>query len=277
MINPIYLKRIVTEALNEDIGFLDITHQIIDENIIGEAYFLAKEDFVLCGTFVAERCFKELDSTLTVGFNRKDGENIKKGEKFGKIEGSLRSILTAERVALNFLQRLSGISTITKLFAEKAKKFNIKILDTRKTTPLLRGLEKYAVRIGGGYNHRFSLTDGVLIKDNHISIIGDIKKAILLAKEKKTALLKVGVEVKNLKELKEAIDAGADHILLDNMNPKDIKRALSMKREGITYEVSGGINLENIDNFLIKGIDYISLGFLTHSVKAIDISLEIER
>lgn len=171
---------------------------------------------------------------------------------------------------------MSGIATLANFLSEKAKKFGISILDTRKTTPLLRAFEKYAVKIGGGINHRYSLTDGVLIKDNHIAVLGSIKKAVNLAKKNKTALLKIAVEVKNLIELREAISAGVDHIMLDNMSLEDIKKAISMKKKGITYEVSGGINLENFDNYLIKGIDYISLGFLTHSVKSVDMSLEIE-
>ncbi|MCX7990984.1 MAG: carboxylating nicotinate-nucleotide diphosphorylase [Proteobacteria bacterium] len=276
MINPVILKKVVNDALQEDIGFLDITNEIIDRDLTGRAYFLAKEDFVISGIEVAKEVFKQLDGELVVSFNKKDGDTVRRGDRFGFVEGRLCSILTAERTALNFLQRLSGISTLCSLLSKKAGKFGIKILDTRKTTPLLRSFEKYAVKVGGAYNHRFSLTDGILIKDNHIAVIGSVKKAISLAKEKKTALLKVAVEVKNLKELGEAIKAGADHIMLDNMSPEDIRKALSMKKNGITYEVSGGINSENFDNYLIKGIDYISLGFLTHSVKAVDISLEIE-
>ncbi len=276
MINPIFLREVVKRALDEDIGFLDVTNEIIDKDLKGKAYYLAKSDFILCGTLVAEEVFKQIERDIKVEFSKKEGDSVKKGESFGIVEGRLRSILMGERVSLNFIQRLSGIATISNQLSEKAKKFGIKILDTRKTTPLLRAFEKYAVRVGGAFNHRFSLTDGVLIKDNHIAIIGNVKRAISLAKEKRTALIKVAVEVKNLKELREAIDGGADHIMLDNMTPEDIKKALSMKKNGITYEISGGINLDNFNRYLIKGVDYISLGFLTHSVKAVDISLEIE-
>ncbi len=275
MINLVYMQNLVREALNEDIGFLDITHLIIDENLTGIGYFLAKEDFILCGTSIAEMVFKELDQTIAVTFSKKDGMPVKKGERFGKVKGCLRNILTAERVALNFLQRLSGIATVTEKISSKARRYGIKILDTRKTTPLLRALEKYAVRMGGGFNHRFSLTDGVLIKDNHIAIIG-VKESVRRAKLIRSALVKIAVEVKNIQELKEALEAGAEHILLDNMTPEEIKDALLFKKEGVSFEISGGINIENIDNYLIEGIDYISLGFITHSAKSIDISLEIE-
>lgn len=276
MINPLILKKTVELALKEDIGFLDITNEIIREDLQGKAYFLAKEDFVLAGIDLVREVFRQLDEAIIVEFKKKDGEHVKKGEKFGYINGSVKSILSGERVALNFLQRLSGIATITNYLVKKAKKFGIRILDTRKTTPLLRALEKYAIKIGGGINHRYSLTDGILIKDNHIAVIGSIKKAVELAKKNKTALVKIAIEVKNLRELREAISAGADHIMLDNMKPEDIKKALSMKSKNVIYEVSGGINLENFDSFLIEGVDYISLGFLTHSVRAIDISLEVE-
>lgn len=276
MINPIILKKTVQSALEEDIGFLDITNEIIDKDLQGKAYFLAKSNFVLCGIEIAEEVFRQLDDDIFIEFKKKDGQKVKEGEKFGIVKGRLYSILIGERVALNFLQRMSGIATLANFLSEKAKKFGISILDTRKTTPLLRAFEKYAVKIGGGINHRYSLTDGVLIKDNHIAVLGSIKKAVNLAEKNKTALLKIAVEVKNLIELREAISAGADHIMLDNMSLEDIKKAISMKKKGITYEVSGGINLENFDNYLIKGIDYISLGFLTHSVKSVDMSLEIE-
>lgn len=276
MINPIILKKTVQSALEEDIGFLDITNEIIDKDLQGNAYFLAKSNFVLCGIEIAEEVFRQLDDDIFIEFKKKDGQKVKEGEKFGIVKGRLYSILIGERVALNFLQRMSGIATLANFLSEKAKKFGISILDTRKTTPLLRAFEKYAVKIGGGINHRYSLTDGVLIKDNHIAVLGSIKKAVNLAKKNKTALLKIAVEVKNLIELREAISAGVDHIMLDNMSLEDIKKAISMKKKGITYEVSGGINLENFDNYLIKGIDYISLGFLTHSVKSVDMSLEIE-
>ncbi|MCX7770486.1 MAG: carboxylating nicotinate-nucleotide diphosphorylase [Proteobacteria bacterium] len=274
--NKFLLEEIVKRALDEDIGFGDITSEIIDKNLDGSAYFLAKEDFVLCGVVVAKLVFQLYDSDLKVSFDCKDGEKIKKGQRVGTVIGRLRSILTCERVALNFLQRLSGISTFTSQIVEKVSKKGIIVLDTRKTTPLLRVLEKYAVRVGGGQNHRINLSDGILIKDNHIRACGGITKAVKQAKKVNRPLIKIGVEVKNINELREALDLEVDHILLDNMTPEMIKEAIKINSGRTTLEISGGINLDNISEYAIEGIDYISLGSLTHSAKAVDISLEIE-
>lgn len=276
MINILRLRETVKDALLEDIGFGDITSQLIDDGKSGRGYFLAKEKFVLCGTEVVKLCFEEIDGDLKVDFTAKDGDVISKGEKFGTVKGKLRSILTGERVALNFLQRLSGISTITRQFVDIVSKFGVKILDTRKTTPLLRDLEKYAVKVGGGYNHRFNLSDGILIKDNHIVAAKGITNAVKLAKTKTTALIKIAVEVKSMDELKEALKAGVDHIMLDNMSEKEIAQAIEIVKKAVPVEVSGGINLNNIERFAKLKPDFISSGYITHSAKAVDISLELE-
>lgn len=274
--NKFQLEEIVRRALDEDIGFGDITSEIVDKNLEGSAYFLAKEDFILCGVSVAKLVFELYDSSIKVCFDCKDGERVKAGQRVGTVSGKLRSILTCERVALNFLQRLSGISTVTAKIIDKIGKSEIVVLDTRKTTPLLRMLEKYAVKIGGGRNHRINLSDGILIKDNHIKVCGSISKAVKQAKKIKRPLISIGVEVKNLDELKEALEVGAEHILLDNMSPEMVKEAIKINNGKATLEISGGITLENISEYALDGIDYISMGSLTHSAKAVDISLEIE-
>ncbi len=274
--NKFQLEDIVRRALDEDIGSGDITSEIVDKNLVGSAYFLAKDDFILCGTNVAQLVFQLYDNEIKVYFDCKDGERVKKGQRVGSVSGKLRSILTCERVALNFLQRMSGISTFTAKIIDKVGKSEIMVLDTRKTTPLLRMLEKYAVKIGGGRNHRIDLSDGILIKDNHIKACGSLSKAIKLAKKIKRPLIRIGVEVKNLDELREALEMGAEHILLDNMTPEMVKKAIEINNGKATLEISGGISLENISQYALDGIDYISLGSLTHSAKAVDISLEIE-
>lgn len=274
--NKILLEDIVRRALDEDIGFGDLTSEIVDESLEGTAYFLAKEDFILCGVDVAKLVFKIYDDNLKVSFDCDDGESVKTGQRVGTVSGKLKSILTCERVTLNFLQRLSGISTFTAKIIDRIENISVSLLDTRKTTPLLRMLEKYAVRIGGGTNHRINLSDGILIKDNHIKACGGITKAVKQAKKIMRPLILIGVEVKTLEELKEALEVGAKHILLDNMSPEMIKEAVKINNGKATLEVSGGINIENIASYVIDGIDYISLGSLTHSARAVDISLEIE-
>lgn len=274
--NKILLEDIVKRALDEDIGFGDLTSEIVDESLEGTAYFLAKEDFILCGVDVAKLVFQIYDDNLKVSFDCDDGESVKTGQRVGTVSGKLKSILTCERVALNFLQRLSGISTFTARVIDRIKNSSVSLLDTRKTTPLLRMLEKYAVRIGGGINHRLNLNDGILIKDNHIKACGGITKAVKQAKKIMRPLILIGVEVKTLEELKEALEVGAEHILLDNMSPEMIKEAVKINNSKATLEVSGGINIENISSYVIDGISYISLGSLTYSARAVDISLEIE-
>lgn len=270
------MKKLVNAALAEDVGTGDITSRIVDQNKKGKGYFLAKEDFVLCGAEIAALCFTGFDKKTVVKFKYPDGYKIRKGTRFGTVAGSLRSVLTSERVALNFLQRMSGIATITRKLADEVKEYGVKILDTRKTTPLLRALEKYAVKTGGGCNHRFGLYDAVLIKDNHIVAAGGITEAVKRARKIKTTLIKIEVEVKNIVELREALKAGADRIMLDNMSAADVGKAVKIVNGKAIIEVSGGINPGNIREYAACKPDYISLGFITHSARAVDISLETE-
>ena len=257
---------VIKEALREDIGDGDITtNSIVPENLTAEGIFLLKEEGVIAGFDVAKWVFEELGEVSFIPII-KEGEWIKPG-KIAIIKGKARVLLTGERVALNFLQRLSGIATLTRRFVDRVKGTGVKILDTRKTTPGLRYLEKYAVRVGGGFNHRFGLFDAVLIKDNHIEIAGGVGNALKKVRGE--------IEVKNLDELREALDNGAERVLLDNMSIETLKKAVHIARGKAEVEVSGGVNLENVREIALTGCDYISVGMLTHSAKALDISLEI--
>jgi len=270
------IKKIITSALEEDLGFGDITTDYLDlseKNII--AHFVAKENGILCGLNIAFQVFTILEKHIRCVAYKKDGDLIKKGETFAKIEGYSSSILSGERVALNFLQRMSGIATMTNEYVNSIKPYQAKLLDTRKTTPLLRELEKYAVRIGGGYNHRFGLYDMVLIKDNHIAAVGSIKKAVELVKKKNTSY-KIEVEVKNAKEIDEAVRCKVDRILLDNMSLELMKKAVDKYGKEVEFEASGGINIHNINQVASVGVHYISCGYLTHSYRSLDISLLIK-
>ncbi len=280
---------ILRDALIEDIGYGDITtSSIVPPEHKSKAILIAKEDFILAGIPFAERVFKLVDPALWYSArvdrgirfkaDKKDGDRVKKGTIIATVSGNTRSLLMAERVALNLLQRLSGIATLTHRFVDCVKGFPVKIIDTRKTTPNLRFFERYAVRIGGGYNHRFGLFDGVLIKDNHIVVAGGIEKAVKLAKMKAPHMMKIEVEVRNSMELKQALSAGADIVMLDNMTLKEIKNAVRIirqKRLQTTIEVSGNINIENVREIAKAGVDLISIGALTHSAPAVDISMEI--
>lgn len=270
-----YIDGIVRGALKEDIGRVDITTEALfpkDRRV--KAFLLAKEDMVFAGKQVFESVFRALGDMTVFTWEKREGERIKKGSRICIIEGSLKDILRCERVALNFVQRLSGIATMTAKFVKKLGSKRISILDTRKTTPLLRRLEKYSVKIGGGNNHRMGLFDSFLIKDNHIAAIGSIKKAVVLAK--KYGRSSVEIETKNMKEVKEAVLAGADIIMLDNMDIRLVKRAIKMIGEKAKVEVSGGINLKNIGRYRDLDIDYISIGALTHSAPSVDMSLELK-
>lgn len=267
---------LIKYALQEDIGFGDITTSlIIPENSISSAHIIAKSKFKLAGMPFAKSVFRVLDSELSIKTFIDDGANLKKGDIIAEIHGRTHSILSGERTCLNILQRLSGIATLTSLFVKKIKGTNAKIVDTRKTTPCLRIMEKYAVKIGGGYNHRFGLFDGILIKDNHIKAVGDIKKAVKLAKKSCNHLQKIEVEVSSIPELIEAIDAGADVVMLDNMKLEDIKKAVTIADTKVTLEVSGNVTLKNIRSIAETGVDLISIGAITHSAPSSDISLKI--
>ncbi|MCP2618485.1 carboxylating nicotinate-nucleotide diphosphorylase [Candidatus Aminicenantes bacterium AC-335-A11] len=270
------LENLIARALEEDVPQGDITSEsIIPEDSVSKAQILAKEEGVLAGLDVALMVFQHIDPSIYFDKKFKDGDKFKEGDVLAILEGKTISILKGERIALNFLQRLSGIATLTNKFVEAVKGYNVKILDTRKTTPCLRKLEKYAVRKGGGENHRMSLSDMVLIKDNHLVVVGSIREAVERAREKVGDRLKIEVEVKNIEELKEVIEAGADIVMLDNMDISEIKKAVKIAKDEVFLEVSGKVTLDNVKKIAKTGIDFISIGMLTHSYKSIDISLEI--
>jgi len=262
-------------ALREDIGKGDITtDSIVPAGMRTSAKIIVKENGIICGLGIARLVFQSVDKNIKFTEKIKDGKAVKKGTVVAAVEGPARGILTAERAALNFLQRLSGIATLTNIFV-RAAGGKVKILDTRKTSPGLRVLEKYAVKIGGGFNHRLGLFDAVLIKDNHIAVAGSLKKAVDLAKRKHD---RIEVEVKTPAQVKEAIKAGVTRIMLDNMSIAGIKRSARLVRRSkrkIEIEVSGGITLKNIRSIAGTGADYVSVGAITHSAKALDISLKV--
>ncbi len=279
MIERFHLLTFLRAALQEDLGNSDLTTELlIPENHISRAEIVAKEDLVLAGIDVALEVFRLLQPDVRVSKSFEDGSYVKGGNIICQIEGYTRGLLSGERVALNLLQHLSGIATLTARFVREVSDTGVKIVDTRKTTPGLRALEKYAVRVGGGYNHRFGLFDGILIKDNHISTAGGIKKAVERAREKAHHLLKIEVEVKNLDEVKEALEAGADVIMLDNMVVEEMREAVKQIRRRapeVLIEASGGVRLENIREIALAGVDIISVGALTHSARAVDIGMYI--
>jgi nicotinate-nucleotide pyrophosphorylase (carboxylating) len=270
------VEKLIRRALDEDIGPGDITTGAAlrgDERGIARA--TAKAEMVVAGIDVFGEVFLTLDDSLVFTARRRDGERVGSGDLLAEVSGSLASILTAERVALNLLQRMSGIATMTRHFSDAISGTRAKILDTRKTAPGLRILDKQAVRVGGGYNHRFALYDGVLIKDNHIVAAGGIGQAVKRVREKVSHTLKIEVEVKDMAELEEALAAGADAILLDNMGLKEMARAVQRVAGKIPLEASGNITLESVREVAATGVDLISVGALTHSVTAADISLNV--
>ena len=281
MLKTNWIDPIVKTALREDVGSKDITtSSIIPKNLSIKADIEFKQKGVLCGIEIAERVFRLVDENLRFLPVAKDGEWIEKGREVAYIEGAASSILIAERTALNFLSHLSGVATITKAFVDQVKGTPAKILDTRKTTPGLRVLEKYAVATGGGTNHRFGLYDQVLIKDNHLRILRKTPLVDIVATAKKSTLKKtvIGIEVKNLLELKEALKSKADYILLDNMSVESVREAFLLRKKlggKIELEVSGGVTLENVKDYAQIGVERISVGLLTHASPSIDVSLDI--
>ena len=268
----------VRYALEEDLGSRDATTRAtVSPDAPGEAILIARESLILAGMAVFKQTFLEIDPTLTFVERYKDGEAVPSGSTVCRIRGRLAAILSGERTALNFLQRMSGIASLTRQYVEKIRGSQAKILDTRKTAPGLRWFDKYAVRTGGGHNHRFGLFDGILIKDNHIAAAGSISKAVSLAKERSPHTLRVEVEVEDLSGVKEACEAGADVILLDNMTPAAMKEAVQLINGRALVEASGGINQETVEEIARTGVDFISVGALTHSPDAADFSLEINR
>jgi nicotinate-nucleotide pyrophosphorylase (carboxylating) len=272
------IEELVKKAVLEDAGSGDITTLLtIPENQTGKATIVAKEPGVLAGINVAKLVFFDVDHELRfIGF-LKDGKHFDKDSVIAEVAGRVRSILTAERTALNFLQRMSGIATLTRRYVDTVKGAKGKILDTRKTTPMLRELEKYSVRMGGGYNHRFGLHDMILIKDNHVRAVGGIRSAVMLARSGNVKGLLIEVEAKTVSEAKQALELGVPRILLDNMTLPQIRSVVKMTRGHTKLEASGGITLRNVRAIAKTGVNYISVGALTHSAPAVDISLELEK
>ncbi len=275
-----HIRQIVKRALKEDMGFGDLTSDILlSPRMSAKAQIVAKEAMVVTGLVVAQEVFHQIDDSLTIESQQCDGAWVKANTNVLTITGKAQSLLQAERVALNFMQRLSGISTLTRQFCQAVRQHSVKIADTRKTTPGLRGLEKWAVRVAGGFNHRFSLHDGILIKDNHLMVLAanniSLSQACLLAKQQAPHGLQISVEVESLAQVREALQGNADIILLDNMAPSKIRQAVKITKRKALLEVSGGITLNNIQDFIDTGVDIISIGALTHSAQAMDISMDI--
>lgn len=266
---------LILNALKEDITSEDIsTNSVMPSYKLGEVELICKEDGIIAGLSVFERVFCLLDENTSVTFNCADGDYVKKGDKLGVVRGDIRVLLSGERVALNYLQRMSGIATYTRAIVDMLKGSSTKLLDTRKTTPGMRIFEKYAVKVGGGCNHRYNLSDGILLKDNHIGAAGGVKEAIKMAKEYAPFVRKIEIEVENLDMLREALDAGADIVMLDNMSVEDMKEAVKMAKGKAETECSGNVTKENIAKLTDIGVDYISSGALTHSAPILDLSLK---
>jgi len=274
---PESVIQLLRHAIEEDLGHGDITSSlIIPEDSEARALFIAKGNFVLAGFPFARMVFHILDQSVSFKSFQAEGAKVRRGDVLGEVVGKTQLLLAGERTSLNVLQRLSGIATLTSQFVDAVSGTRAKIVDTRKTTPCLRFMEKYAVRMGGGVNHRFGLYDGILIKDNHIEVAGGIREAVSLAKSGHH-LAKIEVEVENLKELEEALDAKADIIMLDNMPIQDMAEAVKITNGRVILEASGNVMLENVRQIAETGVDLISIGALTHSVTAADISLKIVR
>ena len=269
------MYNLILQALREDISSEDVsTNAVMPVPTEGEVDLIAKQDGIIAGLDVFARVFTLLDADTKVTFSVKDGDSVSKGQKIGKVHGDIRVLLSGERTALNYLQRMSGIATYTNQVASLLKGTNTKLLDTRKTTPNNRIFEKYAVKTGGGNNHRYNLSDGVLLKDNHIGAAGSVTNAVKMAKEYAPFVRKIEVEVENLDQVKEAVEAGADIIMLDNMDHETMKQAMTIINGKAEVEVSGNVTKENIARITDLGVDYISSGALTHSAPILDLSLK---
>ena len=269
------VDQLILEALREDISSEDVTtNAVMREAVDGEVDLICKQDGVIAGLDVFKRVFELLDDKVRVEFYCKDGDEVKNKQLMGKVYGDIRVLLSGERVALNYLQRMSGIATYTHSVADLLNGSKTKLLDTRKTTPNMRIFEKYAVRVGGGYNHRYNLSDGVLLKDNHIGAAGSVTKAVEMAKEYAPFVRKIEIEVENLDMVKEAVEAGADIIMLDNMSTEEMQEAIKIIDGRAETECSGNETKENNGRLTALGVDYISSGALTHSAPIMDISLK---
>ncbi|MBD9163058.1 MAG: carboxylating nicotinate-nucleotide diphosphorylase [Blautia wexlerae] len=267
--------KLIRMALQEDITSEDVsTNAVMRSAVKGTVDLIAKEDGIIAGLDVYARVFHILDEKTEISFNFKDGDAVKKGDLLGTVTGDIRVLLSGERVALNYLQRMSGIATYTKQVSKLLEGSKVTLLDTRKTTPNCRVFEKYAVRIGGGCNHRYNLSDGVLLKDNHIGAAGSVAKAVAMAKEYAPFVRKIEIEVETMEQVKEAVEAGADIIMLDNMTPEMMKEAVELIAGRAQTECSGNITKENIAKILETGVDFVSSGALTHSAPILDISMK---
>ncbi|PFE01204.1 nicotinate-nucleotide diphosphorylase (carboxylating) [Bacillus cereus] len=275
--NVLKVRKALESFFLEDIGERDVTSQLIfPENLKAKGTFLAKDTGVFAGRVVIEQGFRLLDESIQITFHKNDGDLVGKGEILASVEGPIASLLTAERVILNIIQRMSGIATMTQRAVRALESNHTRICDTRKTMPGLRMFDKYAVVCGGGYNHRFGLYDGVMIKDNHIAFAGSITKAVTSVKEKLGHMVKVEVETETKEQVHEAVAAGADIIMFDNRTPEEVHEFSKIVPSVIVTEASGGITIENLSKYGKTGVDYISLGVLTHSAGALDISFNIE-
>lgn len=271
----INIDEYILNALKEDITSEDVTtNAIMRTDQLGKADLICKQDGIICGLTVFERVFTLLDKNSRFESSFKDGDAVKKGDLLGTITGDIKALLTGERTALNYLQRMSGIATLTNSMVKELEGYKTKLLDTRKTTPNMRPFEKYAVKIGGGTNHRYNLSDGILIKDNHIGAAGSITKAVEMAKEYAPFVRKIEVEVENLTMLQEALDAKADIIMLDNMDNETMKKAVAMVDGKAETECSGNVTKERLHEIAKIGVDYVSCGALTHSAPIMDVSLK---
>lgn len=269
------VDNLILSALREDISSEDVsTNAIMREAVMGQVDLICKQNGIIAGLDVFKRVFQLLDDDVQFEFYCKDGDEVKKGQLMAKVTGDMRTLLSGERVALNYLQRMSGIATYTNSVAKLLEGSNTKLLDTRKTTPNMRIFEKYAVTVGGGHNHRYNLSDGVMLKDNHIGAAGSITKAVAMAKDYAPFVRKIEVEVENLDMVREAVEAGADIIMLDNMSPEEMKEAIAIIDGRAETECSGNVTKENIAKLTALGVDYISSGALTHSAPIMDISLK---
>ena len=269
------VDELILMALREDISSEDITtNSVMREKKNGRVQLICKQDGIVAGLHIFKRTFELLDENISVKMYFKDGDSVKNKDIIAEIEGDVRVLLSGERTALNFLQRMRGIATYTNNVVKLLEGSSVKLLDTRKTTPNMRIFEKYAVKMGGGYNHRYNLSDGILLKDNHINAAGGVAEAIKMAKEYTSFVRKIEVEVENLEMMKEALDAGADIIMLDNMTPEMMKKAVAMAAGRAETECSGNITKENIKTVIETGVDYISSGALTHSAPILDVSLK---
>ena len=282
-LDPEYIFEAVNAALDEDIGRGDITSRaVVRSGVRARGSFIAKQDFVLAGLEAAEAAFASFDINMQIESTATDGDDILAGKMFARVSGEANVLLTVERVALNFLQHLSGIATLTRHYVETIEGTEARIVDTRKTTPGLRMLEKYAVTVGGGRNHRLGLDDGVLIKDNHLAMAGGVTEAVRRAREAVGHLHKIEVEVTTLEQVQEALKAGADILLLDNMTPEMVTQSVQLVREKepqerrTLTEASGGITLANVRAYAEAGADLISIGAITHSAPAVDISFKVK-